>query len=73
MDPATIFPGGLGINLRMEREVTLFPEPDSPTMASVSFSFGEGKKRPIINLISLFFILRFKLYKKYKDLIVILT
>ena len=31
-----MIPGGLGINLIADREVTDFPEPDSPTIPTVS-------------------------------------
>src|SRR5215813_370521 len=34
--PATMRPGGDAMSLRMESEVTLLPQPDSPTTASVS-------------------------------------
>ena len=34
--PETISPGGFGINLKTESAVTLFPEPLSPTIATVS-------------------------------------
>ena len=33
--PASIRPGGVGINRISDSAVTLLPEPDSPTMASV--------------------------------------
>src|SRR4051812_10089716 len=36
MRPATMRPGGEAIRRNMESEVTLLPQPDSPTMASVS-------------------------------------
>src|SRR6185503_18839823 len=36
IDPETIFPGGSGISLMIERFATDLPEPDSPTMPSVS-------------------------------------
>src|SRR6266404_8761640 len=36
IEPETILPGGSGINLISERFATDFPEPDSPTMPSVS-------------------------------------
>ena len=38
--PSTIFPG-FSIRRRMERDVTLFPQPDSPTTAKVSPSWRE--------------------------------
>src|SRR4030043_75990 len=34
--PLTILPGGIGISLRRERPVTLFPHPDSPTRLRIS-------------------------------------
>ena len=34
--PATVRPGGDAIRRRIESDVTLFPQPDSPTIASVS-------------------------------------
>ncbi len=34
--PLTICPGGDAISRRIESEVTLLPQPDSPTTASVS-------------------------------------
>ncbi len=34
--PGRMWPGGSGMSRRMEREVTVFPHPDSPTMPSVS-------------------------------------
>src|SRR6476660_7038034 len=36
MLPATMRPGGIGINPRMERAPTLLPQPDSPTIPSIS-------------------------------------
>src|SRR5882724_1807777 len=39
IDPETILPGGLGIRRMIERLATDFPEPDSPTMPSVSPCF----------------------------------
>src|SRR5215510_14213223 len=36
MLPATMRPGGIGTNPRMDRAPTLLPQPDSPTMPSVS-------------------------------------
>ena len=36
ISPETILPGGLGIRRMIERFVTDLPEPDSPTMPSVS-------------------------------------
>ena len=36
ISPATILPGGLGTSLRIDKAVTLFPQPDSPTMLTVS-------------------------------------
>ena len=33
---ASIFPGGSGINLFMDKDVTDFPDPDSPTIPSTS-------------------------------------
>src|SRR5690625_5253629 len=38
-EPAVMRPGGSGIRRSIESDVTLFPEPDSPTIASVSPRF----------------------------------
>ena len=34
--PPTILPGGVGIRRMIDSAVTLLPQPDSPTMPSVS-------------------------------------
>ena len=36
ISPPLIIPGGLGINLIADKEVTDFPDPDSPTIPIVS-------------------------------------
>ena len=36
IEPEVIFPGGFGINFKIASALTDFPEPDSPTIASVS-------------------------------------
>ncbi|GAA5503519.1 hypothetical protein Dxin01_03278 [Deinococcus xinjiangensis] len=36
ISPSTILPGGIGIRRITDKLVTLLPEPDSPTTASVS-------------------------------------
>ena len=43
MEPPLIFPGGSGINFKIDKAVTLLPLPDSPTIAKVSpfFKFNE--------------------------------
>ena len=35
IEPDSTLPGGLGIRRRIDSAVTLFPQPDSPTTASV--------------------------------------
>ena len=45
ISPSTILPGGCFIRRRIERAVTLFPEPVSPTMPSVSMTF-KSKETP---------------------------
>ena len=42
MLPELYFAGGVASNCKMERAVTDFPEPDSPTIATVSFRFTEN-------------------------------
>ena len=39
ISPSTISPGGLGINLLIDIEVTDFPDPDSPTIPNTSPSY----------------------------------
>ena len=40
--PDTMRPGGDAINRKIESEVTLLPQPDSPTIASVSPVYTEN-------------------------------
>ena len=45
ISPSTILPGGDCTIRRIEKEVTLFPQPDSPTMARV-FPWAMEKSNP---------------------------
>src|SRR5918996_2347497 len=44
ISPATISPGGEGTRRRIEREVTLLPQPVSPTIPKVSLSESENDR-----------------------------
>src|SRR6476660_7079192 len=43
ISPETIFPGGLGTSRMIDRFVTDFPEPDSPTIPNVSPRFKRNE------------------------------
>src|SRR5699024_8600663 len=50
--PPLISPGGLGIKRNKEVAVTLFPEPDSPTIPTFSFLFKE-KPTPLTAFVTM--------------------